>query len=76
MSALFQLPARFSRKNLFFLEVPKGGKSISWSNFRRRARWHRIFPGQDSPRTRPIRDIEIADQLLALWTPSGRIAAR
>jgi hypothetical protein len=57
---------------VFHLEIPKRGQSMPWSKFRLAAK----PAGLKSPRTTPIRDVQTADVLLGLWTPSGRIARR
>lgn len=64
------------RRWAFFLEMRRRPQTITWGEFRRHLK--RIL-GRDtlaSPRTMPIRDIAAADRLLALWTASGKIAAK
>ena len=55
-----------------FLEVPLNAQSVSLGAFRRRVRT--VVPELDSPgpRTRPISDQRAADEILRLWTPSGK----
>ena len=60
----------------FYLEVPKGGEAMTWEEFRRAAK--SVLSAEDipTPRTKPIRDVQVADGLLGLWTPSGRVRRR
>jgi len=57
-------------------EASRNSESILFSKFRRRVRRLAPFFDQERPRTRPIEDIELADRMLRLWTPSGRISRR
>ena len=58
---------------VFHLEVPKRGETMTWKKFRRAAK---SFPAPTKPRTKPIRDIQIADEVLGLWTHGGRVSRR
>lgn len=59
---------------VFHLEAPKRGEVLSWSKFKRAAKG---FLGLTAaPRTRPVRDVQLADDVLALWTRSGRVSRR
>jgi hypothetical protein len=61
---------------VFHLETPRRGETMTWKEF---ARATKSFFGPNSsskPRTKPIRDVQVADGLLALWTPGGRISHR
>jgi len=58
---------------VFHLEVPKRGETMTWKEFRRVAK---SFPAPTKPRTKPIRDIQVADEVLGLWTPGGRVSRR
>jgi hypothetical protein len=61
---------------VFHLEAPKRGETLSWQEFRKTAKIV-LKPGElTSPRTKPIRDIQVADGLLGLWTPGGRVSRR
>jgi hypothetical protein len=70
--------ARAPGKKRFLLlsEAPDKGEEMTLSMFRRHVR--RLVPKLDAehPRTTAIKSIEIADAILSLWTPGGRIAAR
>ena len=61
---------------VFHLEVPKRGESMSWAKFRRAAKSVLKTAELAAPRTRPIRDVQVADGLLRLWTPGGRVSRR
>jgi hypothetical protein len=61
---------------VFHLEVPRRGEFMTWKEFRRAARTVLGSGGMPSPRTKPIRDTQVADSLLRLWTPRGRVARR
>ena len=59
---------------VFHIEVPRSGQGMTWSRFRNIARQ---LPGLEkwtSPRTRAIKDNDVADKLLALWTSTGELA--
>ncbi|HHT9161985.1 MAG TPA: phospholipase D-like domain-containing protein [Candidatus Brocadiia bacterium] len=60
---------------VFHLELPKRGQEMDWKDFRAKTK---VILGQETrlPRTKPVRDIKKADDLLRLWTPGGRIAGR
>jgi hypothetical protein len=60
---------------VFHLELPKRGQTLKWPEFQQRA-LPILSNGVGQPRTKPIRDTTEADDLLSLWTPSGRIARR
>ena len=59
---------------VFHLEAPKRGETMTWSKFCRAAKSFLKLEKSASPRTRPIRDIEVADRLLGLWTAGGRVS--
>lgn len=61
---------------VFHLEIPKSRQALPWADFCHSEK--SILSPQElaKPRTRPIRDIQIADDLLRLWTPRGRISKR
>jgi hypothetical protein len=61
---------------VFHLEVSRRGEAMTWEEFRRAAK--SVLSGEEmpTPRTKPIRNIQVADGLLGLWTPSGRVARR
>ena len=61
---------------VFHLEVPRRGESLSWAHFRRAAKSLRGPKGVEAPRTKAVRDVAIADGLLRLWTPGGRVSQR
>jgi hypothetical protein len=64
------------KRYVFHLEVPKHGETMTWAAFCRAARSLMRSDNLATPRTRPIRDVQVADGLLGLWTPGGRIARR
>jgi hypothetical protein len=64
------------RRYAFHLEVPKHGKTMRWADFRRAAQSILKTDKFTAPRTQPIRDVQEADSLLALWTPGGRPSRR
>jgi len=59
---------------VFHLEVPKSGETMTWKMFRRATKSLADEPLK--PRTKPIRDVQVADEVLALWTPGGRVSRR
>jgi len=60
---------------VFHLEVPRRGETMTWEGFRRAAK--SLGVGDlHSPRTKPIADVQVADGLLRLWTPGGRVSRR
>jgi hypothetical protein len=61
---------------VFHLESPKGGQALPWADFCHSAKSVLSPQKLDKPRTRPIRDVQTADDLLRLWTPRGRISKR
>jgi hypothetical protein len=61
---------------VFHLEVPRRGETMTWAQFRRAGKAALGAGISTSPRTRPIRDIQIADGVLGLWTSGGRISRR
>jgi hypothetical protein len=65
-------PATGARRHVFHLEAPARGQTMSWSEFRRKIGPALGLSRDSHPRTRPIRDVVIADMALRLWTPSGR----
>jgi hypothetical protein len=69
-------PERGKERWVSHLEVPKRGETMTWKNFRRATK---SILGSNAPlklRTKPIRDIQEADGLLGLWTPSGLVSRR
>jgi hypothetical protein len=60
----------------FHLEVPRRGESLSWADFRTAAKSLLGSKGVETPRTRAVRDVATADELLRLWTPAGRVSQR
>lgn len=61
---------------VFHLEVPRRGESLTWAKFRRAAKSLLGPKALAAPRTRPVRDLAMADGLLSLWTPGGRVSTR
>lgn len=60
----------------FHLEVPRRRETMTWRAFRKATK---SFLGKSmlsSPRTKPIRDVQVADNLLGLWTPGGSLSRR
>jgi hypothetical protein len=61
---------------VFHLEAAARGQTITWKDFRRVAN-SVVGPNKlPTPRTKAIRDVQAADSLLGLWTPSGRVSRR
>ncbi|MCI0701354.1 MAG: hypothetical protein L0241_09770 [Planctomycetia bacterium] len=59
---------------VFHLEMPPRCETMTWAQFRRATRSSLGYDSATRPRTRPIKDIEIADAILRLWTPGGRLS--
>jgi hypothetical protein len=64
------------KRYAFHLEVPKHGETMCWEDFRRAAKSILKTDKFTAPRTRPIRDVQEADRLFALWTPGGKPSRR
>jgi len=64
------------QRYVFHLEVPKRGETMSWATFQRAAKSLLKSGKLIAPRTGPIRDVQVADRFLALWTPGGRLSRR
>jgi hypothetical protein len=64
------------KRYLLLSEAPDSGETIALTQFRRSIR--RVAPELDRERARttPIQSAEIADAILSLWTPTGRVAKR
>ena len=58
---------------VFHLEVPKYGRAVPWGQFKKTAKSIVNRLNLTKPKTMPIRDHEIADSLLALWSEKGRM---
>jgi hypothetical protein len=67
-------PVSARERFVFYLEIPKRGEAMAWEEFRDAAKLLLTTAKLDSPRTRRVRDVQVADSLLALWTPRGRFA--
>lgn len=81
--ARFLLGDSYSRRNttgkkrwVLHLEAPDPGVSIPWSIFRRKAGSILRIGPMKAPRSRAVVDVDAADRLLALWTPSGKVAKK
>lgn len=61
---------------VFHLEVPKHGKAITWKRFGRATKSLLASGAPPTPRTEAIRDVQVADQMLGLWTPGGQVSRR
>jgi hypothetical protein len=61
---------------VFHLEVSNRGETMTWKEFRRTTKSLFGSGAPSRPRTKPIRDIQVADEVLGLWTPGGRISRR
>jgi hypothetical protein len=59
---------------VFHLEVPRRGQRMEWKEFRRAVSSSVGAGNLRSPRTQSVRDVQVADRILALWTPGGRIS--
>ena len=62
--------------DMFMLEAPNAGETMSLSEFRRKVRLLEPGLNRNNPRSRPIENNVHADEILKLWTPSGRLAHR
>src|SRR5262249_17684591 len=49
---------------VFHLEVPKRGETMTWKEFGRAAKSFLGSSARSKPRTKPIRDIQVADKVL------------
>lgn len=67
-----QLKKRF----VFHLEVPIRDQPLLWPEFRARAKKVLDALSLGTPRTKAIRDLELADKLLAIWTRSGNVSRK
>jgi hypothetical protein len=67
-----------SRKQrwVFHLEARRRGQRMKWTRFRRAVNSSGATGILRTPRTTPVRDVQAADHILALWTPRGRISRR
>jgi hypothetical protein len=65
---------RRKRRYLLLIEEHNDSEKMAFRKFRERVK--RIVPKLDTnrPRTMPIEDMAAADQILALWTPTGRVS--
>jgi hypothetical protein len=61
---------------VFHLEVPKRGEIMTWKEFHRATKSLFGQGAPPKPRTKPIRDIQVADEVLGLWTRGGRVSRR
>jgi len=61
---------------VFHFEVPRRGETMTWKEFRRAAKAILGAGALTAPRTKPIRDVQVADGLLALWTLGGCVSRR
>jgi hypothetical protein len=59
---------------VFHLEVPKRRENMTWAEYCRAVKGLPVVGTSNSPRTGPVRDTELADRLLGLWTDGGRIS--
>jgi phospholipase D-like protein len=71
-----RVPETTKQRYVFHVEVPKRGETLSWAKFREATKSFLKSAILAGPRTGPIRDVKVADRLLALWTPGGRLARR
>lgn len=62
-------------KYVFHLESPKDGQTMAWKMFRKKLNAI-LSTNKKNPPTMAIRDTQQADELLRLWTPTGRIARK
>jgi hypothetical protein len=61
---------------VFHLEIPKRGESMAWKQFRSATKAIAELEALALPRTKPVRDVQAADRVLSLWTPTGRLSRR
>ncbi len=69
-------PERGKERWVFHLEIPRRGETMTWKAFGRATKSFFGRGAPSKPRTKPIRDVQVADGLLSLWTPSGRVSRR
>jgi hypothetical protein len=69
-------PDRGKKRWVFHLEIPKRGEPLTWKEFRRATKSVLGLGALSKPRTKPVRDIQVADGLLSLWTQGGRVSRR
>ena len=69
-------PASGKERFVFHYAIPEDGESMSWEEFHKAAKSLLPTVKLASPRTMPIRDIQVADDLLRLWTPDGLVSRR
>jgi hypothetical protein len=68
-------PGKAKERWVFHIEVPKRGEKMTWQQFSRSARALGMA-ARAKPRTARVGDVAVADGLLSLWTPGGRVARR
>jgi hypothetical protein len=61
---------------VFHLEVPRRRETMTWKLFRRATKSFLGTSVPSLPRTKPIRDVQVADGLPGLWTAGGRVSRR
>jgi PLD-like domain len=61
---------------VFHIEVPKRRETMTWKVFRKATKTFLGTSVLSLPRTKPIRDVQVADGMLGMWTASGRVSRR
>lgn len=67
-------PKKGKERWVFHLEIPRREERMNWKQFGRATKRFLGSGAPSKPRTKPIRDIEVADGLLGLWTAGGRVS--
>jgi hypothetical protein len=69
-------PASGKERWVFHLEFTRRRQTMTWKEFRRATK-HLWGPNAlSAPRTKAIRDVQMADGMLNLWTAGGRVSRR
>lgn len=68
-------PKSGKERYVFHLELPRHGETLTWDEFHTSAK---ALSSQTKllRRTMPVRNPDDADELLRLWTPTGRVSRR
>lgn len=67
-------PALGKERFVFHYAIPEDGESMSWRRFHKAVKSFLPTVHLASPRTMPIWDAQVADELLKLWTPDGLVS--
>jgi hypothetical protein len=64
------------RRWVLQLEAPDAEETLSLTRFRRNAPKRLKLPAGRTLHTKPIHDGSVADAIMRLWTPAGRVAQK